>query len=30
VTENGPMDSLPTWCDQFLDNREKSTKKSYL
>lgn len=27
VTENGPMDSLPTWCDQFLDNREKSTKQ---
>ncbi|MDR5673620.1 helicase-related protein [Halalkaliarchaeum sp. AArc-GB] len=27
VAENGPMDSLPTWCDQFLDNREKSTKQ---
>ena len=27
VTENGPMDSLPTWCDQFLDNREKSAKQ---
>jgi len=28
VTENGPMDSLQMWCDQFLDNREKSTKQS--
>jgi len=26
VTENGSMDSLPEWCDQFLDNREKSIK----
>jgi hypothetical protein len=23
VTENGPMDDLPSWCDQFLENREK-------
>jgi hypothetical protein len=26
VTENGSMDVLPSWCDRFLKNREKSTK----
>ncbi|MFD1635307.1 helicase-related protein (plasmid) [Haloplanus ruber] len=25
VTENGPMDDLPSWCDRFLENRDKST-----
>ena len=28
VTENGPIDDLPVWCDQFLDNRKKSSNSS--
>jgi SNF2 family DNA or RNA helicase len=28
VAESGPTDALPMWCDQFIDNREKSTNQS--
>jgi SNF2 family DNA or RNA helicase len=28
VTENGQMADLPSWCDQFLDNRNKSSNSS--
>ena len=28
VTESGPMDDLPSWCNRFLENRNKSTNSS--